>query len=662
MAETRTPRLGLPQWSSGTTDSPSREDFNEAFAQLEALAVRGEFGTLQARPAPGVVNRLYTDVDGAIYRDTGVVWQQIGSPKNALNIVKESGTEPAIRAEIPSGFTADAIRTVHNGKTRFKVEANGDMVASSVRAYQSDTAAPAANLPTTFGIIPKSASASGIGVWGNPGQTGNLLETKSSSGSALTNLSSSGDLFAIGRGSFGAIDAAASQLFVKGTQESRPVILARSTNPLLGIGPVLVAENSDGTFQLMKLDASGRLAVGHRGNAAVLPGDLLALNTNVTGANNGQTPIAVGRLAFRNATNGFGVAGMDARQEPGDGPGSASLGIYAGTSADNASSPERARFGINPEKLGARFTASAPDWTPLTVKAVEGQVASLLTAQRADGTDVAVIANDGTIFGRSFQGVSTDQSNIQGSFDAAGSIAGASFSAHQDAPGAVAGYKSAIRRDATVKSPHFHATDEVGRNRARLNYDGSLELGMDTDALASGATLLTMRGQQYRQFGRKLQSYDADAGRWGSFESAFAAEYYALTAQNVKNQWVAINWGGEANDTENAFGHTAGQAKIQMPFTGWYDVRALAHVNMNFTGSGSATFRINNTLELKYRRDYPRALGWDVCTLSLNDLVYLNKNDILEFMIQIDSYFFSTNTLNTGEYRSRLSIRFAGNA
>ena len=35
MAETRTLKFELPQWSSGTTDSPSREDFNEAFANIE---------------------------------------------------------------------------------------------------------------------------------------------------------------------------------------------------------------------------------------------------------------------------------------------------------------------------------------------------------------------------------------------------------------------------------------------------------------------------------------------------------------------------------------------------------------------------------------------------------------------------------------------------
>lgn len=659
MAETRTLKLGLPQWSSGQTDSPSREDFNEAFANLEKWAGRFEVGTLAARRAPGIQDTFYVDENGTIYRDTNTAWQQIGSPKNFLNIVKETGTDPAIRSEIPSGFTGDAYLSVHNGKPRFRVQANGDVVSSSVRAYQSDTAAPASNLPTTLGIIPKSASASGLTLWGNPGQTGNLVETKTSTGADLAQVNSSGDVNTVGRVSVGSLQPAASQMFVKGTQEARPVILARSSNPLLGTGPVFVAENSDGTFQLLKVDASGRAALGHRGNPALLPLDLLSLNMNYTETNSGAAPIPAGRVVLRNGPTGFGVAGLDVRQEPGDGPSTASMGLFAGAAGPNAEAAERIRFGLTREKIGARLVSSAPDWTPAVIKGVSGQVADLLTLQRQDGTAIASIGADGAIRGKSITVTSTDDNVFPGKVVTPSIVQGAALRAIQTATG-VGGVLSQLRPDSTV--PFFTAQETDGTVRARLNLDGSLEIGKDLEALPAGATMLTMRGQEYRQFGRKLQSYDQDAARWGSFESAFAAEYYSLAAQNVKNAFVPIIWNGEANDTEGAFGYTNGGTKITVPFTGWYDVRALAHCDMNFTGSGTASFRINNVDEMKFRRDYARALGWDIVTLTLNDLVYLNRGDTLEFIIKIDSFFFTTKTRNTGDYRSRLSIRFAGNA
>lgn len=662
MAETRTLRMGLPQWSSGQTDSPSREDFNEAFANIEKWALRTEFGPLTGRRAPGVENTAFVDTEsGTIYRDTGSQWQQIGSPRNFLNIVKETGTDPAIRSEIPLGLTNDAFLSVHNGKNRFRVTANGDVVSSSVRLYQSDVLPPANNLPVTVGIIPKSAAASGLAVWGNPGQTGNLFESKTSAGADLAQINSSGDVNTIGRVSVGSLQPAAAQAFFKGTQEARPVVLARSSNPLLGTGPVLVAESSDGGFSLMRLDATGRLALGHRGGGIVAT-DLLALNTNIAGANNGTTPSVVGRVVFRNGANAQGIAGFDLRQEPGDGVNAGSLGIFAGSSGDNAESAERVRLGLNGPKIGARFTASAPDWSPLVVKGVAGQVADLLGLQRADGTVVAGIGADGAIRAKSLVTTSTEQSNFAGDIATPGTLRGSALKAIQTNANADNGILVRTFKNASAPFPFLRMEDEAGKSRARINYDGSLEIGMDTDVLTAGATLLRMRGQDYRQNGRKLQSFDQEAGRWGSFESAFAAEYYSLTAQNVKNQWVGIIWNGEANDTEGAFGYVDNSSKVTVPFTGWYDVRALAHCDMNFTGSGSATFQINNVIEMKYRRDYARALGWDVVTLTLNDLVYLNRGDSLEFVVQIDSFLFTTKTKNTGDYRSRMSIRFAGNA
>lgn len=74
MVESRTPRVGLPQWSAGT-DGPSRADFNEAFAALETLTAIDQQGTLAQRPAAGKRGRWWYDTgNGFVYRDTGTAW------------------------------------------------------------------------------------------------------------------------------------------------------------------------------------------------------------------------------------------------------------------------------------------------------------------------------------------------------------------------------------------------------------------------------------------------------------------------------------------------------------------------------------------------------------------------------------------------------------
>lgn len=659
MAETRTQRFQLPQWSSGASDSPSREDFNEAFANIEKWALRGEQGPLADRPTPEIANRLWIDQDGVIYRDTGTSWVQIGLPKNSVKIVKTENTDPALSIEVPSALGADALRILSDSKQRVRVTNIGDTISSSVRLYSSDIAAPAANLPHTLALMTKGAAASGVTVYGQNAQVGNLIETKNAVGADLTHITPTGDVNTLGRMHVGQLTAVDAQLFVQAQGASRPSALLRT--PVNGVSnnTAVQVETANASLNLLKLDGTGRLAIGNRNNKAIVNGDNLGLNTNYTGANNGSSPLPQGRAVFRNTTNGYGVAGLDIRQEPGDGPSASSLGLFAGQADINGVAPERVRLGITPTRIGALFPASDPDWRPVVIKGAENQAARLLELQDFDGNTVGAIDQAGNITGRSIRVSSTDPNIFPGAVTAGGIVQGTALRAIQDG-GTAGGVLSQMRAGAT-SGAHFLAQDENGVARARLNRDGTLELGMDGSVVPAGAVLMTLRGQQYRQNGRKLQSYDQSAGRWGSFESANSAEYYTQSQQNVKDQWVAINWFGEVNDTENAYGFNSGSSQITVPWTGLYDVRALAHVQMNFTGGGTATFRVNGVNEMKYRRDFARVLGWDVCTLSLNDLLLLSAGDTLEFVVRIDSFLFSTKTLNTGDYRSRMSLRFAGN-
>lgn len=658
MAETRTAKFGLPQWGSGQTDSPSREDFNQAFLNIEELAGWIKYGPLADRPLPEIADRIWIDDAGTIYRDTGSTWAQIGFPKNSVKITKTDGPDPALWVDVPVALDSDAIRTTHDGSIRFRVLANGDVVASSTRLYQSNVAAPAANLPHTVGIASKSASASALTLYGAANQSANLFETKASSGADLTQITASGDVNTLGRLMSGALSAADAQLFVQGQGATRPVALLRTPVNGLTDNTALQIETMNGSIGLLKVDGSGKAAFGSRNNKALIAGDNLAVNLNQTGANGGTTDIAIARQVFRNTTNGFGVAGITVRQQPGDTASSASLGFFAGGSAaNNNQAPERLRLGLNDKKQGALFPAVLPDWTPVVVRAADDQTAPLLTVQGDDGGLLAQVGFNGALSSRSVTTLSTDASTFGGSVTAGGLVQGTNLRAVQGA-GAGAGVFSQIRKNAS-SGFHFLAQDEDGKRKGAWNRDGTLEIASDTTAVPAGAVLLTMRGQEYRQNGRKLQSFDTDSGKWGSISSAFSAEYYAEVSQNVNNNWVTLKWGSESNDSEGVYQWADNTGQITVPFTGLYDVRALSHLRMNISGGGAATFMINGVRQDKYRRDFARTL-FDSVSLNLNDLVPLQKNDVLEVQLKIDSLFFSVPTLLSGEYRSRLSIRFAG--
>jgi hypothetical protein len=79
LSVTATPRAGLPQW--GTEEDPvSREQFQDAFADIDELMAIDLQGLAADRPPAGVRGRYYFAQDTAILsRDTGAAWVNIGA-------------------------------------------------------------------------------------------------------------------------------------------------------------------------------------------------------------------------------------------------------------------------------------------------------------------------------------------------------------------------------------------------------------------------------------------------------------------------------------------------------------------------------------------------------------------------------------------------------
>lgn len=80
MAESRSPRFGVPRWTAGS-DTLNRAELDDLSRLLDELGAIDAQGTAAARPAAGIRGRYYFATDGgvagagALYRDTGLAWR-----------------------------------------------------------------------------------------------------------------------------------------------------------------------------------------------------------------------------------------------------------------------------------------------------------------------------------------------------------------------------------------------------------------------------------------------------------------------------------------------------------------------------------------------------------------------------------------------------------
>src|SRR4051812_7943668 len=83
MAESTTTRAQVHRWSA-ESDTPSRDEFDTSFGNIELFMVGYQRGTLALRPPPGKFGWFYQDTRAAhmdgkahIYWDTGTEWMDL---------------------------------------------------------------------------------------------------------------------------------------------------------------------------------------------------------------------------------------------------------------------------------------------------------------------------------------------------------------------------------------------------------------------------------------------------------------------------------------------------------------------------------------------------------------------------------------------------------
>lgn len=154
MAEIRTTRMRLVQWTEGT-DSPQRVDFNETFLNIETLAAIDQQGPKDSRPTPNKTGMYYFATDeGILYRSDGLTWAVVGSStlSHLIRAARTDSVSLTIQA-IPSQ-TSDLHRIVSTaGATLFRVRPNGDVLAGPLRVSQ------AARTTTSADTVPTDSAA-----------------------------------------------------------------------------------------------------------------------------------------------------------------------------------------------------------------------------------------------------------------------------------------------------------------------------------------------------------------------------------------------------------------------------------------------------------------------------------------------------------------------
>lgn len=175
MVESRTARMRLVQWSSGT-DSPQRVDFNETFLNIETLAAIDQQGTYNDRPAPSKTGMYYFATDqGTLYRSDGLSWAVVGA--SVLSQLVRPARTDAVAQTIQglASQTADLQRVINSAGVLYqRVRSNGDLIHGPLRVSQAArTATATETVPTDSAATLDNGSTSmwGLSLLNNTGNT-----------------------------------------------------------------------------------------------------------------------------------------------------------------------------------------------------------------------------------------------------------------------------------------------------------------------------------------------------------------------------------------------------------------------------------------------------------------------------------------------------------
>lgn len=194
MTETRTTRFGLPQWSVGS-DSPSRADFNEAFANVEARAAYDDGTTAGSLPGSGLVAGRYFRQnlsDGyALHRRSASAWEWVGGSVAQTRLRYRTANDAAMAWSVDQGSDASA-----------KLIAYGSGALASAAEMRAMTGAFGADLDAVLSasttgrayVRTRANGELGLVVAAHGAGAGNLFAARDAGGSDITVIDALGRL------------------------------------------------------------------------------------------------------------------------------------------------------------------------------------------------------------------------------------------------------------------------------------------------------------------------------------------------------------------------------------------------------------------------------------------------------------------------------------
>lgn len=194
MAETITPRAGVRQWSAGT-DTVSRSDFNETFANIEDRMALDYQGVHANRPAPGIRGRYWYSTDQKVhYRDTGSAWEVLGGNTFSTKHTATNVSTPAATLERIAGQSSDILRLINeSGQSLSSFTSDGGLKMGGVyitSLLNESVADRIGGASLSAASMTKDQPAAVFR--GAQGQAANIVETRLSSNAVVSRVDNSG--------------------------------------------------------------------------------------------------------------------------------------------------------------------------------------------------------------------------------------------------------------------------------------------------------------------------------------------------------------------------------------------------------------------------------------------------------------------------------------
>lgn len=402
MAKTLSPRFGLQRWSADG-DTQTRTEFDDAHAQLEALALKVLDGDQAARPAAaggGGVNDLTlfvatagTETGRATYSD-GVAWRDLVSRLTVLTVTP-AAAQVGVTIQQAAAPSTNALEVVSSAAVVLaRISSGGDALIDTAGTGTGSAIGGPGLSTTRLAVHTASPGAKGLVVKLAASQTANALEVQDSSAAVLARLDSSGSLYAP-LASINTAYLGARLGVVPGSTSEVGVIvqgLAAQT------GNLLEGRNSAGT-PLVRLDPAGSVITSGPTNRFGPGTHDSAANLSSAVSSTTAKGLVV-RLAAAQTANALEVqnsAGGALAQVWADGSFYTQSQFAAGTTPET--------------NQRATIVTGAAGTRGLVVRSTSGQTANIVEIQDPGGAGLVIVTASGNIQPKGvFASTSTDQS------------------------------------------------------------------------------------------------------------------------------------------------------------------------------------------------------------------------------------------------------------